>query len=107
MTVNFDAPDVSFLIILDGMTISDRHNLQLWDTAEERTVGRPFTGVTVPRRTESSCQAGAKARLKAAQTMRCAFIASSTAGTMPKKGWIIPGNSLYSTGTPARPKASA
>jgi hypothetical protein len=52
-------------------------------------------------------QAGAKARLKAAQTRRCAFIASSTAGTMPKNAWIIPGNSLYSTRTPARCSASA
>src|SRR5204863_154466 len=41
-------------------------------------------------------QARAKACLNPAQTRRCALIASSTAGTMPKKAWIIPGNSLYS-----------
>ena len=52
-------------------------------------------------------QARPRACLNAAQTRRCAFIASSTAGTMPKKAWIIPGNSLYSTGTPARCSASA
>jgi hypothetical protein len=33
----------------------------------------------------------AKARLNADQTVRCAFIASSTAGIIPKKPWIIPG----------------
>src|ERR1700733_7135258 len=32
----------------------------------------------------------ANADLKAAHTARCAFIASSTAGIMPKKAWIIP-----------------
>ena len=52
-------------------------------------------------------QGQAKARLNAAQTARCALIASSTAGTMPKKAWIIPGYSLYSTETPARRNASA
>ena len=52
-------------------------------------------------------QARARACSNAAQTRRWAFIASSTAGTMPKKAWIIPGNSLYSTGTPARRSASA
>ena len=49
----------------------------------------------------------AKARLKAAQTWRWAFIASSTTGTMPRKPWIMPGYSRYSTGTPARRSASA
>ena len=52
-------------------------------------------------------QARAKACLNAAQTRRWAFIASSTAVTMPKKAWIMPGNSLYSAGTPARCSASA
>jgi hypothetical protein len=52
-------------------------------------------------------QARARACSNAAQTRRWAFIASSTAGTMPKKAWIIPGNSLYSTGTPAHCSASA
>jgi hypothetical protein len=42
-----------------------------------------------------------KARLNAAQTVRCAFSASSTAGIMPKKAWIMPGYSWRSTGTPA------
>ena len=48
-----------------------------------------------------------KARLKAAQTWRWAFIASSTTGTMPRKPWIMPGYSWYSTGTPARRNESA
>jgi hypothetical protein len=52
-------------------------------------------------------QARAKACLKARQTRCCAFIASSTAGTMPKNAWIMPGNSRYSTGTPARRNPSA
>ena len=49
----------------------------------------------------------AKACLNAAQIWRWAAIASSTTGTMPKKPWIMPGYSRYSTGTPARRKASA
>src|SRR5579862_1611912 len=52
-------------------------------------------------------RAQAKARRNAAATARCAFIASSTAGTMPKKAWIMPWYSRYSTGTPARRKAAA
>lgn len=52
-------------------------------------------------------QARANACLKARQTSCCAFIASSAAGTMPKNAWIMPGNSRYSTGTPARRNASA
>jgi hypothetical protein len=78
--------------------------------------GRPrgciFAGFTAVSATPAPLQrrirqARAKACLNAAQTSRCAFIASSTAGTMPKKAWIIPGNSLYSAGTPARCSASA
>jgi ribonuclease VapC len=92
-----------------GLNIGDCFACSLAAATDEKLLykGADFARTDIAAAVTANDPPQENARRNAAQTWRWAAIASSTTGTMPRKPWIMPGYSRYSTGIPAARSAAA